>query len=97
MFNNYFNNHQYLSSKKTLVGGVALRFTFPNGYTGSVIRHLGSYGGSFGLWEIAVMHGNTFVYDNPITCDVLGWQTEEDVEQVLKEIRELPPREEGDD
>ena len=89
MFNNY---HQYLSSKKTLVGGVALRFTFPNGYTGSVIRHLGSYGHAYGLWEIDVMHGNEFVYDTPITDDFIGWLTNEEVEHILQQIRELPPR-----
>lgn len=90
--NNYFNNEQYLTSIRPFMGGHALRFTFPNGYIGSVVRHFGSYGGSQGLWEIAVMYGDEIVYDTPITNDVLGWQTEEDVEQVLNQIRELPKR-----
>ena len=92
MNNNYFNNKQYLTSARSFMDGCALRFTFPNGYSGSVVRHFGSYGGPQGLWEIAVMHGGELVYDTPITNDVLGWQTEEDVEQVLNKIRELPER-----
>ena len=92
MNNNYFGNEQYLTSAHTLMGGCVLRFTFPNGYTGSVVRHFGSYGGPQGLWEIAVMYDGVIVYDTPITDDVLGWQTEEDVKQVLNQIRALPKR-----
>lgn len=92
MNNNYFNNKQYLTSARTLPDGCALRFTFPNGYAASVARDSVSYGGSQGLWEVAVIHGKEFVYDTPITDDVLGWQTDDDVEQVLKRIRELPKR-----
>lgn len=92
MNNNYFNNKQYLTSARTLPDGCALRFTFPNGYVGSVIRHSTSYGGPQGLWEVAVIHGEKIVYDTPITDNVLGWQTDDDVEQVLKRIRELPKR-----
>ena len=92
MFNNYFGNAQYLTSAHPFMDGCALRFTFPNGYTGSVIRHSRSYGGPQGLWEIAVMFDGVIVYDTPITDDVLGWQTEEDVKQVLNQIRALPKR-----
>lgn len=92
MTNTYFNNEQYLTSARPFMDGCAMRFTFPNGYTGSVVKHFGSYGGPQGLWEIAVMHNDQIVYDTPITDDVLGWQTDEDVEQVLNQIRELPER-----
>lgn len=92
MNNNYFNNKQYLTSVRTLPDGCALRFTFPNGYVGSVVRHSTSYGGPQGLGEVAVIHGEKIVYDTPITDNVLGWQTDDDVEQVLKRIRELPER-----
>jgi len=66
--------------------------TFTNGYTASVVRGLGTYGFSDGLWEVAVMHGNTLVYDTPVTDDVLGYRTAEQVNQILSQIAALPPR-----
>lgn len=68
------------------------RITFPNGYTASVVSHKDSYGGGEGLFEIAVMVGGEIVYDTPVTDDVLGWLTPDDVTRVLKEIEALPPR-----
>lgn len=72
--------------------GVAARLTFPNGYSASVVRGDGTYGGSEGLYELAVLHGDTIVYDTPVTGDVLGWLTEGDVTERLNEIAGLPPR-----
>ena len=90
----FFNNDEYLTRMQPhpFDGGIQMQFTYPNKYTASVIRHRGSYGGDMGLWEIAVMYGEKIVYDTPITNDVLGWQTDEDVEKVLQRIRELPAR-----
>ena len=52
-------------------------FKFDNGYGASVVRHRGSYGFDEGLYELAVARfdefdGYEFVYDIPITGDVLG-------------------------
>ena len=42
------------------------------------------------LWEIAVLDSEgTITYHTPVTQDVIGRQTDEDVERVLKEISEL--------
>ena len=89
---NYFNNKQYFTSTCPVLDGCEIQFTFPNGYVASVLRHSKSYGGFEGLWEIAVMYNNEIVYDTPITSDVLGWQTNENVEKVLNQIRKLPER-----
>lgn len=66
---------------------------FPNGYKASVIRHIGSYGGSSGLFEVAVMSSShEILYDTPVTDDVKGWLTPGEVEDTLAQIESLPPR-----
>lgn len=78
-------------------GGVQKLFKFENGYGASVISHEFSYGGDEGLWELAVVlvyenEGKLsweLVYDTPITEDVLGWLTWEEVEETLKQIEAL--------
>lgn len=91
---NFFGNKEFLVKSTVLYDGIVLRFTFPNGYTASVIRRIGSYGFEMGLWEIAIMYDDEIVYDTPITNDVLGWLSEEEVEKQLQEIKNLPEREE---
>lgn len=73
-------------------GGVAARLTFPNGYTVSVVQGEGTYGGSQGLYELAVLHDGAIVYDTPVTDDVLGWLTEGDVTERMNEVALLPRR-----
>lgn len=78
-------------------GGVQKIFKFENGYGASVVKNPYSYGGDEGLWELAVVlvyenEGRLswkLVYDTPITEDVLGWLTWEEVEETLKQIEEL--------
>lgn len=79
--------------------GIAARHFFPNGYGISVVRFTspygsgGSYGADEGLYESAVLKGTEddwkLCYDTPITDDVLGHQTEEEVEVLLHEIENL--------
>lgn len=63
---------------------------FPNGYAASIVRGPHTYGGSNGLFEIAIFdkEGN-ITYDTPITDDVLGHLTEQDVEKTLIDIKNL--------
>lgn len=68
------------------------QITFPNGYTASIISHENSYGGKDGLFEVAVIHGESIVYDTPITSDVLGYLTFADVAKSLEEVAALPVR-----
>lgn len=86
-------------STRVLNGGIQRIFRFPNGYGASVIRHSFSYGHEDGLWELAVTvitgpQPSDFglCYSTPITNDVLGHLTPEEVADRLKEITELPPR-----
>lgn len=74
------------------MGGVIKRYKFSNGYGASIVRHSFSYGGDKGLWELAVLDkkGN-LDYSTPITGDVIGWLTEEEVEELLDKISMLDP------
>lgn len=79
---------------RSLNGGVQTLVFFSNGYGASVVQHKYSYGGDRGLFEIAVLIGNmdkwNITYDTHITGDVLGYQNDDDVKNVLQQIRELP-------
>ena len=69
--------------------GVKSRMTFDNGYGVSVVSHSYSYGGKDGLFEIAVLDKDGITYDTPVTNDVIGYLTEEDVTDVMKQVQEL--------
>ena len=66
-----------------------MKLKFKNNYTASIIK---GYGAQEGLWEVAVIHKNKVVYDTPITNDVLGYLSDEDVVQVISDIMNLPYR-----
>lgn len=71
-------------------GGVQAVVVFPNGYGASIVCSPFSYGGPQGLYEIAVLDGQGITYDTPVTSDVLGYLSEEDVEKTLADIEALP-------
>ena len=65
---------------------------FPNGWGASVITN--GYGKSQGLLELAVVD-RTFTID--YTTELLpngtqGWLTEEQVQELLQQIHDLPPK-----
>jgi hypothetical protein len=71
-------------------GGVVGRIMFENGYGASVIRTEHSYGGSRGLYELAVLDNDgKLTYDAPITEDVLGYLKPEEVTNYLIQIQDL--------
>jgi len=70
--------------------GVVSRILFENGYGASVVRHEYSYGGKSGLYELAVLDSSgDLTYDTPITNDVLGYLSEQDVTEILIKIQQL--------
>jgi len=63
---------------------------FANGYGASVVSHKFSYGGSSGLYEIAVLNPNGELdYDTEVTNDVIGWLNQDQVSSYLKQIEHL--------
>lgn len=76
-------------------GGTQVVHKFDNGYGASVVRHNFSYGSDRGLFELIVLK---FIpdtddfdvdYSTPITDDVLGCLTEQEVLDTLAQIEEL--------
>ena len=71
--------------------GYHKQYRFDNGYGASVVCSIGSYGGSKGLFEIAVLDNNGRIcYNTPITSDVIGWLDFADVAETLEKIKSLP-------
>ena len=65
-------------------------FKFDNGYGASVVCNAMSYGGSKGLFEVAVLDKNgNIAYNTPIAPDVVGWLDFAGVADILNKIKEL--------
>ena len=74
--------------------GIQSIVKFENNYGASVVKHEYSYGGKQGLYELAVIKYDEsddldICYDTPITDDVLGYLTEDDVTDYLTQIEQL--------
>jgi hypothetical protein len=70
--------------------GKKARMHFDNGFGVSVVSHSYSYGGRDGLYEVAVLDSNDeLTYDTPVTNNVIGYLTEEDVTDVMKQVQDL--------
>jgi len=83
----------------SLEGGVQAKMFFPNGYGVSVVRFkvLGtyaSYTNNEDEWEMAILKGNDskfeICYDTPITSDVLGYLSDDEVSEIMKRVQKLP-------
>jgi hypothetical protein len=85
-----FQDLDFVKLDDGFMKGVQGRMTFENGYGVSVVSHTYSYGGKDGLFEVAVLgkDGN-LTYDTPVTNDVIGYLTEEDVTDVMKQVQNL--------
>ena len=72
------------------LNGIRAVKRFRNKYSASIVQNEISYGGSEGLYELAVMRGGKIIYNSPITGNVLGWLTKKDVMDTLEKIKNLP-------
>lgn len=94
---NYEGFEHYMYYLKDLNDGIQYLFKFKNGYGASVVKNRMSYGHDDDLWELAVLEfedgGKSYnwdiTYDTPITEDVEGYLTDEDVRNLLRRIKEL--------
>jgi hypothetical protein len=83
-----FNDLEFIKLPDMM--GLACRIQFENGFGASVVRHKYSYGGEDGLYELAILDSTgKITYDTPITDDVIGYLTEEDVTELLAKIQLL--------
>lgn len=73
--------------------GMQVVFQFDNGYGLSVVSHSFSYGNDDELFEIGVIKfddlGYELTYETPITGDVLGHQSKEDLLNVIEQAINL--------
>lgn len=69
------------------------RIYFPNGYGASVITGPSCYSSQDKPYELAVLHNCSLCYTTPITDDVIGHLTAEEVDELLTRIAALPPKE----
>jgi hypothetical protein len=77
------NDAPYMVGKKS-------RMHFDNGFGVSVVSHTHSYGGRDGLYEVAVLDKDGLLtYETPVTSDVIGYLSEQDVTDVMKQVQEL--------
>jgi hypothetical protein len=68
----------------------AARIMFDNGYGASVVVGPYTYGGEDGLYELAVLGSDgKLCYDTPVTDDVEGYLSENDVTKLLEQIQSL--------
>ncbi len=78
-----------LEFKPHLIGdGVQARMDFDNDYGVSVVKFSGSYGYPH-LWEVAILYKGSLTYNTPITDDVLGHQTDQDVTDIMERVQAL--------
>ncbi len=74
-----YQHHDYLE----------LQFEYSNGYGASVSKGQMTYGGPQGYWELAVLRHGGITYKTPITRDVIGWLSDEELIEKLHEIEKL--------
>jgi hypothetical protein len=72
------------------MNGVAARMMFENRYGVSVVSHSFSYGGKSGLYELAVLDvDGEITSDTPVTGDVIGYLTPEEVTKTMALVQKL--------
>lgn len=89
-------NGSYKFQVMEFTGNKQLLAMYGNGYGASVVQGPYSYGGSAGLYELAVLHGDDpdtapLCYATEITDDVIGHLTQEEVVALLHRISKLTP------
>ena len=68
----------------------AAKVMFDNGYGASVIIGPHTYGGEDGLYELGVLgKDKKLTYNTPVTEDVKGYLSEDDVTKLLEQIQKL--------
>lgn len=77
-----FDNLQFTAHP---LGGKRARLTLDNGYGISVVNGPRFYCNK-DSFEVAILKDEQITYNTPLTNDVLGYQTPEDINNILKEL-----------
>ena len=65
------------------------RIDFENRYGVSVIIGKGLYSNGINTYELAIIYDNKICYDTPITNDVMGYLTEDEISNIMKQVQYL--------
>lgn len=87
--NKDFQNHRGFIGCKLFHGGIHWEFEFNNGYGASVITGGIAYCNEFQPYELDVLKHGELCYDTPITDDVIGYLTSNEVYDLLDRIEQL--------
>ena len=69
--------------------GIRATVDFSNGFGASIIQTCYSHGGGIGAYELAVTRNGAITYKTSVTSDVRGYLKPLEVENLIREIREL--------
>lgn len=84
-----FEKHHGLYKREPYYGGVQWIFNFANGYGASVVTGSIAYCNKLQPYELAVLKHGRLCYDTPITDDVIGYLTSNEVYDLLDRIEQL--------
>jgi hypothetical protein len=78
----------YLKSLKFITpnidkNGIQVRINFVNNWGVSVIKHKYSYGNSEDLWELGILYKDKLYSQNPLSAEVLGHLTDDEVNEYI--------------
>ena len=83
-----FNDLVFKDDKQR--GLSAAKVIFDNGYGASIVKGEHTYGGREGLYELAVLgKDGKLTYETPITDDVEGYLSEDNVTKLMEQIQNL--------
>lgn len=90
-----FNKLKFEQHSPYNPNGIKAKMFFPNGYGVSVVGGgTGLYGDGVNTFELAVLKGNIdewdLTYETLITNDVIGWKSQDEISELIKQVSELP-------
>lgn len=80
--------HLYLAEK--YAESKQAKMSFDNGYGISVLFGSMFYSNGIDTYEVGILKNGALCYTTPITNDVIGYITEEEVTDIMRKIQELP-------
>lgn len=89
-FGKYELQQEFIISDQENGNSMKHIYKFSNGYGASVIQSEYSYGHKDGLYELAVLKDGELCYSTPITGDIIGYLTADEVAEHLSRIERLP-------
>ena len=85
-----FEDLEFIHLNDEFITGKRARMHFDNKYGISVVSTSFSYGGREGLYEIAVLDSaGDITYNTPVTNDVIGYLSPEEVTDIMKQIQSI--------